>query len=109
MKKGVLNWVLVLSVCGLMAVLFVSLRGRRAAAGEPTPPSRMDLLEAAQLDAALQHIENLERQAAPFIRQTEALCAKYKIPPQQAARSVNFATGEIMRQPLPMPPKPEEK
>lgn len=72
----------------------------RARAGMTDPPSKMEPIKAAQLDAALAHLRELSEQERPYVQLVQSICSEYKINPQDIGRKVgvNFLTGEITRQ-----------
>ena len=78
-------------------VLF-SVRGRRARAAEELP-AKMELVDAAQLDAALAHIREAEMLARPHLETVNRICARYKIDAASLGRtiSVDYASGAIAR------------
>ena len=64
-------------------------------------PVKMEMVDAAQLDAALAHIRELESAARPYNETVIRLCTKYKIQPSELGRTVgvDFASGTIQRAP----------
>ncbi len=74
-----------------------------ARAALDSPPDSMSPFEAAQLDAAIAHMQRIQQvaqiQSAPHVDRINALCAKYQIKPESLGRTVtvDFATGIIKR------------
>lgn len=62
-------------------------------------PETMSTKDAAQLDAALMHIREIQAAAKPYLDTLSSICAQYKINPGDLGRSVSvdFSTGKITR------------
>ena len=101
MKRFAIGSASVVGVVGICAALVWLDRPSRAQSA--LPPSHMELVDAARLDAALAHLRELEQVARPYAETVNHICERYKIQPASLGKTVNvdYATGAISR---PAPP-----
>lgn len=89
---------LLIVVAAVGLAVFSGVRLVRAQLADP--PSRMELVDAARLDAAYSHLRELQAQARPYGDTIADVCKRYQISPADldAGRvRVDFQTGLIAR------------
>lgn len=89
---------LLVFVSAVGVAIFSGIRLVRAQLADP--PSRMELIDAARLDAAYSHLRELQQAARPYGETIADVCKRYQINPADLDSGkvrVDFSTGAIVR------------